>query len=32
MPIKWSLLKVSEAMDKVEEHINQGIYPLEQAR
>ena len=32
MPIKWSPLKVSEAMDKVEEHMNQSIGPLEQAR
>ncbi len=32
MPIKWSPLKVSEAMDKVEEYINQAINPLEQAR
>ena len=32
MPIKWNPLKVSEAMDKVEEQINQAIEPLEQAR
>ena len=32
MPVKWSPLKVSGAMDKVEEHINQAIGPLEQAR
>ena len=32
MPIKWNPLKVNEAMDKVEEQINQAIEPLEQAR
>jgi hypothetical protein len=32
MPIRWSALKVSEAMDMVEEFINQAIEPLEQAR
>ncbi len=32
MLIKWSPLKVSEAMDEVEEHINEAIEPLEQAR
>jgi hypothetical protein len=32
MPIKWSPLKVSEAMDRVESHINLAIEPLEQAR
>jgi hypothetical protein len=32
MPIKWSPLKVSEAMDMVEEYVNQAVEPLEQAR
>ena len=32
MPIKWSPLKVSEAMDMVEEYVNQSAEPLEQAR
>jgi hypothetical protein len=32
MPIKWSALKVSEAMDMVEEYIEQAVEPLEQAR
>jgi hypothetical protein len=32
MPIKWSPLKVSEAMDMVEEYVNQIVEPLEQAR
>jgi hypothetical protein len=32
MPIKWSPLKVNEAMDTVEVHINQAIEPLERAR
>ena len=32
MPIKWSALKVSEAMDMVEEYIDQAVEPLEQAR
>lgn len=32
MPIKWSALKVSEAMDMVEEFIGQAAEPLEQAR
>ncbi|KTB47812.1 hypothetical protein DEALK_06570 [Dehalogenimonas alkenigignens] len=32
MPIKWSALKVSEAMDMVEEFIDQSAEPLEQAR
>ena len=31
MPIKWSVLKVSEAMDMAEEFVNQAIEPLEQA-
>jgi len=32
MPIKWSPLRVSEAMDMVEEFINQAAEPLEQAK
>jgi len=32
MPIRWSALKVSEAADKIEEHFNQAVEPLEQAR
>ena len=32
MPIKWSALKVNEAMDMVEEYVNQAVEPLEQAR
>ena len=32
MPVKWSALKVIEAMDTVEEYVNQAIEPLEQAR
>ena len=32
MPIKWSALKVIEAMDVVEGYVNQVIDPLEQAR
>jgi hypothetical protein len=32
MPIKWSPLKVNEAMDMVEEYINRSVEPLEQAR
>ena len=32
MPIKWSALKVSEAIDEVEKHISQIYSPLEQAR
>lgn len=32
MPIKWSALKVIEAMDVVEAYVNQVIDPLEQAR
>ena len=31
MPIKWSGLRVIEAMDMTEEHVNQAIEPLEQA-
>ncbi len=32
MPIKWSSLRVSEAMGMVEEFINQAAEPLEQAK
>ena len=32
MPVKWSALKVNEAMDMVEEYVNQAVEPLEQAR
>ena len=32
MPVKWSALRVSEAMDMVEEFVGQAIEPLEQAR
>ncbi len=32
MPIKWSALKVAEAMNMVEEYVNQAIEPLEQAK
>jgi len=32
MPIKWSALRVSEAMDQVEEYVNQAAEPLEQAK
>ena len=32
MPIKWSALKVNEAMDMVEEYVSQAVEPLEQAR
>jgi hypothetical protein len=32
MPIKWSGLRVIEAMDMAEEYVNQAIEPLEQAR
>ena len=32
MPIKWSALKVNEAMVMVEEFVGQAIEPLEQAR
>jgi len=31
MPIKWNALMVSDAMDTVEEYVNQAIEPLEQA-
>ena len=32
MPIRWSALRVSEAMDIVDEFVNQAIEPLEQTR
>ena len=32
MPVKWSALKVNDAMDMVEEYVNQVVEPLEQAR
>ncbi len=32
MPIKWSALRVSEAMDMVEEFVDQTAEPLEQAK
>jgi len=32
MPIKWSPLRVSEAMDMVEEFVNHAAEPLEQAK
>ncbi|MDD5509483.1 MAG: hypothetical protein PHI12_01535 [Dehalococcoidales bacterium] len=32
MPIRWSALLVSEAMDMVEEFVNQAAEPLAQAR
>jgi hypothetical protein len=32
MPIRWSALRVSEAMEMVDEFVNQVIEPLEQAR
>ena len=32
MPIKWSALRVSEAMDMVKEYLNQAAEPLEQAK
>jgi len=32
MPVKWSPLRVSEAMDMVEEFVNQAVEPLEQAK
>lgn len=31
MPIRWSALKVSEALDMAEEFIGQAVEPLEQA-
>lgn len=32
MPIKWSALHVSEAMDMVEKFVNRAAEPLEQAK
>ena len=32
MPIKWSALRVAEAMDMAEEFINQAAEPLEEAK
>ncbi len=32
MPIKWSALMVNEAMDMVEEYVDQALEPLEQGR
>ena len=32
MPIKWSALMVSDAMDMVEEFVSQAADPLEQAK
>lgn len=32
MPVKWSALKVNDAMDMVEEYVNQAVEPLEQVR
>ena len=32
MPIKWSALRVNEAMNMVEEFVNQAAEPLEQAK
>ena len=32
MPIKWSRLRVIEAMDMAEEYVSHAIEPLEQAR
>jgi len=32
MPIRWSALRVSEAMDMLEEYVKQSTEPLEQAR
>jgi hypothetical protein len=32
MPVKWSALRVNEAMDMVEEFVSQAVEPLEQAR
>ena len=32
MPIKWSALKVSEAMNMAEEFVEQAAEPLEQAK
>jgi len=32
VPIKWSALQVNDAMDMVEEYVNQAVEPLEQVR
>jgi phage-related protein len=32
MPIRWSPLRVAEAMDMLEDCVNQAVEPLEQAR
>ena len=32
MPVKWSALMVNEAMDMVEEYVDQVVEPLKQAR
>ena len=32
MPVKWSALRVNEAMDMVEEFVGQAVEPLEQAK
>ena len=32
MPVKWSALRVNEAMDMVEEFVGHVVEPLEQAR
>jgi len=32
MPIKWNALQVAEAMNMVEEYVNQAIEPLQQAK
>jgi len=32
MPVRWSALKVTEAMDMAEEFVDQAVEPLEQAR
>ena len=32
MPIKWSALRVSEAMDMVDEFVSRAAEPLEQAK
>ena len=32
MPIEWSALRVTEAMDMVEEFVNEADQPLEQAK
>jgi hypothetical protein len=32
VPIKWSALTVSDAMDMIEEFVNQAADPLEQAK